>query len=104
MAQFRLTGSPHDYEEDHLISLEVGGSPRSPANLWPEPWTGPLNARDKDRLENLVHKLVCSGTISVSEGQRELSADWIGFYRMRIGAPAAAPVSIAASARPEPQP
>jgi hypothetical protein len=26
-----------DYEEDHLISLELGGSPTSPANLWPEP-------------------------------------------------------------------
>ena len=24
------------YEEDHLIPLAVGGSPRSPKNLWPE--------------------------------------------------------------------
>jgi hypothetical protein len=27
-----------DYEEDHLISLELGGSPTSVRNLWPEPY------------------------------------------------------------------
>lgn len=26
-----------DYEEDHLIPLEVGGSASAAANLWPEP-------------------------------------------------------------------
>jgi hypothetical protein len=26
------------YEEDHLISLENGGDPRDPRNLWPEPY------------------------------------------------------------------
>lgn len=26
-----------DYEEDHLVSLELGGSPASTKNLWPEP-------------------------------------------------------------------
>ena len=25
-----------DYEEDHFISLELGGSPTDPKNLWPE--------------------------------------------------------------------
>ena len=25
------------YEEDHLVPLEVGGAPRDPRNLWPEP-------------------------------------------------------------------
>jgi hypothetical protein len=29
--------STADYEEDHLIPLELGGSPRSTLNLWPEP-------------------------------------------------------------------
>jgi hypothetical protein len=27
-----------DYEEDHLIPLELGGHPSDPRNLWPEPW------------------------------------------------------------------
>jgi hypothetical protein len=29
-----------DFEEDHFIPLAVGGSPRSPKNLWPEPYEG----------------------------------------------------------------
>jgi hypothetical protein len=31
--------SPSHYEEDHLISLELGGAPRSQRNLWPQPWS-----------------------------------------------------------------
>ena len=27
-----------DYQEDHLISLELGGNPTDPRNLWPEPY------------------------------------------------------------------
>jgi hypothetical protein len=27
-----------DYQEDHLISLELGGDPKDPKNLWPEPY------------------------------------------------------------------
>jgi len=27
---------PSHYEEDHFISLEVGGHPKDPKNLWPE--------------------------------------------------------------------
>jgi hypothetical protein len=86
MAQFHLAGDAHDYEEDHLISLEVGGNPTSPENLWPQPWAGPRNARKKDRLENLERKLVCSGQISLRQGRRELSLDWVAAYRNRIGA------------------
>jgi hypothetical protein len=29
---------PRDYEEDHLIPLELGGNPTDPRNLWPEPF------------------------------------------------------------------
>jgi hypothetical protein len=39
------------YEEDHLIPVAVGGSPRSPKNLWPELYDGKFGARVKDRLE-----------------------------------------------------
>lgn len=85
LAQLRLKGLPRDYEEDHLISLEVGGSPRDPRNLWPQPWTGGRNAREKDRLENLVHRLICSGQITLAQGRRELSKNWVASYRKRIG-------------------
>lgn len=30
-------GSPVRFEEDHLIPLALGGAPRDPRNLWPEP-------------------------------------------------------------------
>jgi hypothetical protein len=37
MPIYELGGSPSLYEEDHLIPLELGGAPRNPKNLWPEP-------------------------------------------------------------------
>lgn len=85
MANLKLTGTPHDYEEDHLISLEIGGNPTSPQNLWPQPWTGPANAHHKDRLENLLHKLVCTGKLSLTDAQHEISSDWVASYRTRFG-------------------
>lgn len=69
-----------DYEEDHLISLELGGSPTDPKNLWPESYTTIPNARDKDKVENYLHKQVCSGALSLKEAQREISTDWISVY------------------------
>lgn len=85
MAALGLKGDPHAYEEDHLISLEIGGNPTNPSNLWPQPWTGPHNAHLKDRLENLLHRLVCSGTLPLAAAQQEISIDWIASYRARIG-------------------
>ena len=37
MVLYEETGSPSEYEEDHFIPLELGGAPRNPKNLWPEP-------------------------------------------------------------------
>lgn len=62
-----------DYEEDHLISLELGGSPTDPKNLWPEPGASP---NPKDKIENLCHQKICSGQISLEEAQREISTNW----------------------------
>src|SRR5438874_6363065 len=49
MHQYGESGPPSNYEEDHLISLELGGSPRSARNLWPEPIE---RARVVDKIEN----------------------------------------------------
>lgn len=62
-----------DYEEDHLISLELGGAPSDPNNLWPEPGGSP---NQKDRIENLCHEKVCSGEITLAEAQRQIVTDW----------------------------
>src|ERR1700720_1346038 len=51
-----------NYEEDHLISLQIGGSPTDPKNLWPERYSGKWGARKKDGLENRLNKLICNGT------------------------------------------
>jgi hypothetical protein len=48
MAAAGLGGAPSDYEEDHLISLEIGGNPTNPANLWPQLWNGTWGAHRKD--------------------------------------------------------
>lgn len=58
---------------DHLVSLEVGGTPNDARNLWPE---DPAEARRKDRVENELHRLVCSGAMSPEEAQRREAADW----------------------------
>ena len=48
-----------EYEVDHLISLEIGGS-NSIKNLWPQSYkTQPWNAHVKDKLENELHRLIC---------------------------------------------
>jgi len=65
--------NPAHYEEDHLISLELGGAPRDPRNLWPEPGASP---NPKDHIENLLHDRVCSGALSLALAQREISTQW----------------------------
>lgn len=74
-----------DYEEDHLISLELGGAPSSPRNLWPEHWRGRCGAHAKDRVENALHWAVCEGRISLRQAQREIASDWIDAYRRWVG-------------------
>ena len=70
MRTYRRTGSPSDYQEDHLISLELGGHPTDPRNLWPEPLPQALKV---DRVENELNDAICSGRISLAEGQRRIS-------------------------------
>ena len=57
------------YEEDHLISLQLGGSPVDPRNLWPQPYEGTCGARIKDKIEGRLKRLVCNGTITLQEAQ-----------------------------------
>ena len=76
---------PHEYEIDHLISLELGGS-NSLRNLWPQSYlTQPLNARVKDRLENRLHALVCAGKLSLPVAQQAIATDWVAAYQQYVG-------------------
>ena len=75
---------PGEYEVDHLISLELGGS-NSIRNLWPESFvTQPLNAHVKDKLENKLHELICSGQLPVQQAQQEIAQDWIAAYQKYV--------------------
>lgn len=73
------------YEVDHLISRELGGADDI-ANLWPEKWVGPWNARQKDRAENATHRAVCRGDISLKDAQDQIATDWTVLYRRFVGA------------------
>lgn len=74
MKLYHRTGTPKNYEEDHLISLEIGGDPRDPKNLWPQPWP---EAKVKDRLENALHKAVCAKKMALADAQRCIASDWV---------------------------
>ncbi len=70
MREYRVGGSLSDYQEDHLISLELGGHPTDPRNLWPEPYP---RASEVDSIENDLNGKVCAGELSLDDAQRKES-------------------------------
>lgn len=70
MRQYRETGSISDYQEDHLISLELGGDPADPRNLWPEPYP---RASQMDQQENELNRQVCDGSLTLADAQQKES-------------------------------
>lgn len=73
------------FEIDHLVPLELGGA-NSINNLWPQPMAGAWTAGEKDRLENALHRDVCTGQTPLGVAQEAIRRDWIGAYRQRFGA------------------
>src|SRR6476661_5379920 len=71
LRQYRLRGPPAAFQEDHLISLELGGDPVDPRNLWPEPYP---RASAVDKIENDLNHRVCTGSLSLADAQRRESA------------------------------
>jgi hypothetical protein len=71
LLRYGLHGPPSAFQEDHLISLELGGHPTDPRNLWPEPYP---RASSVDRIENELNQLVCTGSITLAQAQRRESA------------------------------
>ncbi|MFJ9458103.1 hypothetical protein ACIRST_23825 [Kitasatospora sp. NPDC101447] len=68
--------STADYEEDHLVPLELGGAPRDPANLWPEPRYGTEPAQSKDSVETRLKNAVCSGRVGLDDARGAIASDW----------------------------
>lgn len=90
--------NPSHYEEDHLVSLELGGHPRDPKNLWPEMWGTPahpltsrgpfpphlVGAKSKDAVEGQLHKEVCAGALTLDEARTIIAIDWFKYYREQV--------------------
>jgi hypothetical protein len=77
---------PRHYQEDHLVPLELGGAPRDPRNLWPEPNVIELpdgtriESKKKDDLEDALHGRVCSAGMALGDAQRLIAGDWIAAW------------------------
>ena len=69
-----------EYEVDHLISLELGGS-NDVANLWPEAANPTPGFHQKDELENTLHDKVCSGAMTLGEAQKIIATDWLPAWK-----------------------
>ena len=75
-----VTRTRGQYEVDHLVSLELGGSNQI-ANLWPEAAQAVAGFRQKDKLENALHREVCAGRLSLALAQRQIATNWVAAYR-----------------------
>jgi hypothetical protein len=93
----RLPGRSDNYQLDHLVPLELGGSATSPRNLWLQPYgdaSHPLVATDKwpddgsvlpgahqkDEVETRLKNDVCDGRTTLKEAQDKIRTDWYGVY------------------------
>jgi hypothetical protein len=61
-------------EYDHLVSLELGGAPDDPRNLWVEPGSIP---NPKDAVENKLSDAVCSGLVPLATAQTAIASNWV---------------------------
>lgn len=69
---------PYEYEVDHFISLELGGS-NDISNLWPEAAEPRPGYHEKDKVENYLHDQVCNHGMPLGEAQKEIK-DWLVVY------------------------
>lgn len=84
MAAYGVRGLPSRYEYDHDVPLELGGAVNDPRNLWPEPdYANPAGfyKNPKDHLENVLHRLVCDGSMRLAQAQRLIASNWTAAYR-----------------------
>jgi hypothetical protein len=73
MRDFGETGLPLNYKEDHLVSLSIGGAPRDPSNLFPQP---AAKTTQKEELEDHLHQAVCAGQMTLMAAQSRMRHDW----------------------------
>jgi hypothetical protein len=69
MPLYEEGGPTSAYEEDHFVPLELGGAPRNPKNLWPEPRS---QADVSDPLETKLKHRVCSHLMTLAQARAEI--------------------------------
>ncbi len=80
-AEYGVTSHPAgQYEVDHLVPLELGGS-NDIANLWPQLASPAPGFHEKDQVENYLHDQMCSGAISLQQAQSEIATNWLAVYQ-----------------------
>jgi hypothetical protein len=82
-AAYGFTAKASTTEYDHLISLELGGDPNSPLNLWPEPNKTRASGvnNPKDRVEDKLKALVCDAVhgkayLPLARAQQLIATNW----------------------------
>jgi hypothetical protein len=70
---------PGQYEVDHLVALELGGS-NSIANLWPEPAEPRPGFHEKDKVEEYLHAQLCDGKLSLQQVQVQIATNWVEVF------------------------
>jgi len=79
-AEYGITShTTGEYEVDHIISLELGGS-NEIANLYPEAALPKPGFHEKDKVENYLHSQVCSGAIALHDAQVKIANSWLDVY------------------------
>jgi hypothetical protein len=76
--------APSGFNVDHLIPVGLGGS-NSLDNLWPQPLAGEWSHHRKNKLEDRLRRLVCSGEFDLKIAQKEIAADWVAAYKKYVG-------------------
>jgi hypothetical protein len=75
----------HALEIDHIVPLELGGS-NEITNLFPEAGAGAAGYHVKDRLEDRLHTMVCTGRMTLGAARRGIASDWTRLYDRVFGA------------------
>jgi hypothetical protein len=103
-----LSHTTGQYEVDHLIPLELGGS-NDIKNLWPEPAEPRPGFHEKDTLENKLHAMVCASSLDLGTAQHAIATNWWAAYvQYELGSapvpaqPAAPPPDTSAPPPPPP--
>jgi len=77
-AAYSYTDSLSLAEYDHFISLQLGGDPNDPRNLWVQPhdpdYVSYYNA--KDTVESRLKTAICDGRITLDQAQKAIVTNW----------------------------